>query len=84
MHSRGSIPFKEFNKPMHNLPFGFNVLHNTTVSKIGHFDSLDAEMQFLSKSITRRFQDSRYLFFTACLVYPIEVLFLGSIRVYFV
>ena len=27
----------------------------------------------LSKTITRRFEDSRYLFFTACLVYPIDI-----------
>ena len=38
----------------------------------------------LSKSIIRRFDDSRYSFFTACVVYRIVVPFLSSIRVHFI
>ena len=37
-------------------------------------------MQLLSKTITRRFEESRYLFFTACLVYPIDFPLLSSIK----
>ena len=37
-------------------------------------------MKLLSKTITRRFKDSKYLFFTTCLVHPIDVPFLSSMR----
>ena len=41
-------------------------------------------MKLLSKTITRRFKNSRYLFFTACVFHPIDVPFLSSIRIYYV
>ena len=42
--------------------------------------TVDPKMQLLSKSIIRRFEESRCLFFTACFVYPINVPFLSSIK----
>ena len=90
--------FDSFNEPVkpifnvtklpHNLPFGFSVVHNTTICKIfrntAHCSTVDRKMQSLLKSINRRFEDSRYLFFTTCLVYRIDVPFLSFIRVYLV
>ena len=49
-----------------------------------HFDFGSTGDRLLSKSITRRFWDSRCWFFTACLVYPTDFPLLSSIRVYFV
>ena len=88
MHSRRSIS-SIFVKPIQNLPFGFNVEHNTRVNQISskHTSLCDIrrrKKQLLSKTIACRFNDSRYLFFTACLVYPVDFPLLGSIRVYFV
>ena len=90
--------FDSFNEPVkpifnltklpHNLPFGLSVVHNSTVCKIfrntAHCSTVDGKMQSWLKSINRRFVDSRYLFFTAGLVYRIDVPFLSFIRVYFV
>ena len=87
--------FNEFVKPIsnetklsQNLPFVFSVVHNTTVREIfrntDRCSTADRKMKLLSKSIIRRFEDSRRSFSTVCVFYRIDVPFLSSVRVYFV
>ena len=56
---------------------GFSVVHNIIVRKIfrntDHYWTADRKMQLLSKSIIRRFEDPRSSFFTACVVYRLEL-----------
>ena len=85
MHSRRSIPFK----PVQNLPFGFSVVHNTTVSQITLETKLtlwyprakDAIVVEDHYSSLWRFH---MFIFTACPVYPIDFPLLRATRVYFI
>ena len=84
MQSRRSIP-SMFVKSIKELPFDVSVVCNTKLVKYYKQSSLDIQrrkMKLLSK--TRRFKDSRYLFFSTCLAHPIDVPFLSSKRVYLV
>ena len=67
-------------KTRNSIMSNYHVLQVNTA----HFDFRSTGIRLLSKSITRRFWDSRCWFFTACLVYPTDFPLLSSIRVYFV
>ena len=83
MHSRRMIP-SMFVKSIQNLPFDFNVVHNIRFSQIKLEVVISADSEesnlLLSKTTTLRFDNSRYLFSTACLAYSVDFPLLSSIR----
>ena len=64
MNSRRSIP-SMFVKSIQKVPFDFSVLYNSKLVKYEKESSFDIQrrkMKLLSKIITSRFKDYRYLF----------------------
>ena len=64
---------------IYSIPLGVRIVLQNNSS----LDIQWRKMKLLSKTITRRFKDSRYLFLTTCLAHPIDVPLLSSMRVHF-